>query len=147
MFPYDVPSDVEHWTLWSREDLSEEGMEDFVQRWAAENHPHAVEWEYDNNEGERSIDWFHVHVFFRVGCEDRTGVPRDPESAYDGPYRRREEQGEASEKEEGEKEDVMDVAAADVDVGVGAVGSGGGGGGRVGSSSDGEEMAVADSGS
>ncbi|CAB1117091.1 unnamed protein product [Ectocarpus sp. CCAP 1310/34] len=85
MFPYDVPTDVEHWTLWSRRDLPKDEMEAFVQGWAAENHPHAVEWECDNNEGERSIDWFHVHVFFRLGCEDRTGVPRDPASVYDGP--------------------------------------------------------------
>ncbi|CAM9115535.1 unnamed protein product [Ectocarpus sp. 12 AP-2014] len=85
MFPYDVPTDVEHWTLWSRRDLPNDEMEAFVQGWAAENHPHAVEWECDNNEGERSIDWFHVHVFFRLGCEDRTGVPRDPASVYNGP--------------------------------------------------------------
>ncbi|CAN0019422.1 unnamed protein product [Ectocarpus fasciculatus] len=85
MFPYDVPTDVEHWTLWSRRDLPNDEMEAFVQGWAAKNHPHAVEWECDNNEGERSIDWFHVHVFFRLGCEDRTGVPRDPASVYDGP--------------------------------------------------------------
>ncbi|CAM9974473.1 unnamed protein product [Ectocarpus sp. 6 AP-2014] len=85
MFPYDVPTDVEHWTLWSRRDLPNDEMEAFVQGWAAEKHPHAVEWECDNNEGERSIDWFHVHVFFRLGCEDRTGVPRDPASVNDGP--------------------------------------------------------------
>lgn len=60
-------------------------MEAFVQKWAAKNHPHVVEWECDNNEGDRSIDWYHVHVFFRLGCQDRTGAPRDPTSLYDGP--------------------------------------------------------------
>ena len=85
MFPYDVPTDVEHWTLWSRKDLNQTELEEFVQKWAAENHPHVVEWECDNNEGDRSIDWYHVHVFFRLGCEDKTGVPRDPSSAYRGP--------------------------------------------------------------
>lgn len=118
MFPYDVPTDVEHWTLWSREDLDDEQMEAFVRGWAAENHPHVVEWECDNNEGERSIDWFHVHVFFRLGCEDRTGVPRDPASVYDGPIgsrKREEEEEEESEEEEG----------AAVGVGVGGSGSGG----------------------
>lgn len=88
MFPYDVPTDVEHWTLWSRHDLTDAGMQEFVQKWAASNHPHVVEWECDNNEGDRSIDWFHVHLFFRVGCEDRTGLPRDPASVYDGPCRK-----------------------------------------------------------
>lgn len=88
MFPYDVPTDVEHWTLWSRHDLTDAGMQEFVQNWAATNHPHVVEWECDNNEGDRSIDWFHVHLFFRVGCEDRTGLPRDPASVYDGPCRK-----------------------------------------------------------
>lgn len=85
MFPYDVPTDVEHWTLWSRKDLSESEMEEFVTMWAAENHPHAVEWECDNNEGDRSIDWYHVHVFFRLGCKDKSGARRDPDSAYNGP--------------------------------------------------------------
>lgn len=85
MFPYDVPTDVEHWTLWSRKDLSQTEMEEFVQKWVAENHPHVVDWECDNNEGDRSIDWYHVHVFFRVGCQDKSGTPRDPASMYDGP--------------------------------------------------------------
>ena len=93
MFPYDVPTDVEHWTLWSRHDLTDAGMQEFVQNWAASNHPHVVEWECDNNEGDRSIDWFHVHVFFRLGCEDRTGLPRDPASVYDGPCRKKTSEG------------------------------------------------------
>ncbi|CAN0341859.1 unnamed protein product [Laminaria digitata] len=93
MFPYDVPTDVEHWTLWSRHDLTDADMQEFVQNWAACNHPHVVEWECDNNEGDRSIDWFHVHVFFRVGCEDRTGLPRDPESVYDAPCRKKPSEG------------------------------------------------------
>ena len=102
MFPYDVPTDVEHWTLWSRKDLDQSEMKDFVDKWVAENHPHAVEWEYDNNEGDRSIDWFHVHVFFRLNCEDKSGVPRDPLSAYQGPCRTTSEttSGEDSSDEE-----------------------------------------------
>lgn len=85
MFPYDVPTDVEHWTLWSRHDLKSAEMEDFVQKWVSENHPHVVEWECDNNEGDRSIDWYHVHVFFRLDCTDKSGARRDPASVYKGP--------------------------------------------------------------
>lgn len=85
MFPYDVPTDVEHWTLWSRTDLTESEMEAFVTKWTAENHPHVVEWECDNNEGDRSIDWYHVHVFFRLDCPDNSGARRDPFSVYTGP--------------------------------------------------------------
>lgn len=85
MFPYDVPTDVEHWTLWSRRDLETNEMEEFVQKWVTENHPHVVEWECDNNEGDRSIDWYHVHVFFRLDCPDRSGARRDPSSVYNGP--------------------------------------------------------------
>lgn len=85
MFPYDVPTDVEHWTLWSRRDLEPAEMERFVQQWVKENHPHVVEWECDNNEGDRSIEWYHVHVFFRLPCVDKSGAKRDPASVYNGP--------------------------------------------------------------
>eukprot|EP00904_Undaria_pinnatifida_P012429 jgi/Undpi1/8316/HiC_scaffold_25.g10785.m1 len=109
MFPYDVPTDVEHWTLWSREDLSDERMQEFVQNWAVSNHPHAVEWECDNNEGDRSINWFHVHVFFRIGCEDRTGLPRDPASVYNSPCRKSPSEGGS----EGGMTDGEESAATD----------------------------------
>lgn len=141
MFPYDVPTDVEHWTLWSRKDLSEAEMEAFVEAWAAENHPHAVEWECDNNEGERSIDWFHVHVFFRLGCEDRTGVPRDPDSVYDGPYRRKDENPE-EEEEVGGAETAAGPAAG-CSYGAGAPEASGGGGAEDGGKEE-EEEAVTD---
>lgn len=141
MFPYDVPTDVEHWTLWSRKDLSEAEMEAFVEAWAAKNHPHAAEWECDNNEGERSIDWFHVHVFFRVACEDRTGVPRDPDSVYDGPYRRKDEKlKEEGEGEEEGGEEEEEVGEAEIAAGPAA----GGGGAAGGSKEEEEEEAVTD---
>lgn len=135
MFPYDVPTDVEHWTLWSRADLSDAEMEEFVQAWAAEHHPHVVEWECDNNEGERSIDWFHVHVFFRLGCEDRTGVPRDPASVYDGPYQAKDESWEMEEEEVGAAENGE--ATADFAPATGG-GDGDGAGGDEPEASEGE---------
>ncbi|CAM9455409.1 unnamed protein product [Discosporangium mesarthrocarpum] len=83
MFPYDTPRDVEHWTLWSRKDLSERELAEFVEAWAVENHPHAVEWEYDDNAGDRSIDWYHVHVFFRVDHAQNAMLRvHDPDSRY-----------------------------------------------------------------
>ncbi|CAM9487986.1 unnamed protein product [Choristocarpus tenellus] len=66
MFPYDTPQDIEHWTLWSRNDLSEPELMKFVEGWVVKNRPQVVEWDYDDNAGDRSINWYHVHVFFRL---------------------------------------------------------------------------------
>lgn len=72
-------------------------------------------------------------------------MPRDPDSAYDGPYRRREEEEKVVvEKEEGEKDEevVVSVAscgASDADVGCGVERESACG------STDGEDSALTDS--
>jgi hypothetical protein len=69
MFPYDCPTGISHWTLWSREWLTDEGVEEFMQAWLKDNLPKAVEWQVDDNMSEGlSIQLFHVHVYIR--CEE-----------------------------------------------------------------------------
>uniref|UniRef100_A0A7S3HKL5 Uncharacterized protein n=1 Tax=Spumella elongata TaxID=89044 RepID=A0A7S3HKL5_9STRA len=66
MFPYYTPYGVEHYTLWSVEDLTHEQIVSFVDRWLYRHMPHVRRWQYDDNSGERSIDLFHVHVFIET---------------------------------------------------------------------------------
>eukprot|EP01032_Pedospumella_encystans_P015944 gene15944-18211_t len=66
MFPYYTPYGVDHYTLWSVEDLTHEQIVSFVDRWLYRHMPHVRRWQYDDNSGERSIDLFHVHVFIET---------------------------------------------------------------------------------
>jgi hypothetical protein len=66
MFPYDTPTGVTHWTLWSRKWLQEDEIDKFVDGWLAENMPEAVEWNHDDNMADGlSINLFHLHVYVR----------------------------------------------------------------------------------
>eukprot|EP00644_Phytophthora_capsici_P006187 jgi/Phyca11/508071/fgenesh2_kg.PHYCAscaffold_32_\ len=65
MFPYDTPAGIEHWTLWHLKDLNHEQVKQYVENWIDANAPHVERWNYDDNP-ERSIDIFHVHVYFQV---------------------------------------------------------------------------------
>ncbi|OQR95805.1 hypothetical protein THRCLA_07558 [Thraustotheca clavata] len=67
MFPYETPEGIEHWTLWSRNDLRHADVQEYVERWISTNAPHVSAWNYDDNP-ERSIDIFHVHVYLQVGA-------------------------------------------------------------------------------
>lgn len=67
MFPYETPDDILHFILWNRKDMVLDEVEDFVHNWIENEAPFEVlEWNYDENEGERSINLYHVHVFLRV---------------------------------------------------------------------------------
>lgn len=65
MFPYETPENISHYTLWSREDLTHEQVEEFVYRWI-QDHPKLsiTAWNYDDN-AERSIDIYHIHVYLQ----------------------------------------------------------------------------------
>ncbi|KAF4325487.1 hypothetical protein BBO99_00000335 [Phytophthora kernoviae] len=65
MFPYATPAGIEHWTLWHIKDLNHEQVKQYVENWIDANAPHVERWNYDDNP-ERSIDIFHVHVYFQV---------------------------------------------------------------------------------
>lgn len=69
MFPYNTPAGIEHWTLWHVQDLTHEQIKQFVENWIDANAPHVLRWNYDDNP-ERSIDIFHVHVYFQVADSD-----------------------------------------------------------------------------
>ncbi|KAL3657931.1 hypothetical protein V7S43_017137 [Phytophthora oleae] len=68
MFPYKTPKGIEHWTLWSRYELDDADVEEFVCRWLRENAPQVESWNYDENLS-RSIDVFHVHVYLKGPTE------------------------------------------------------------------------------
>lgn len=65
MFPYNTPHGIEHHTLWCKDELSTESIEDYVCNWMEKDAPYAYEcWNYDDNP-QRSIDIFHVHVYLK----------------------------------------------------------------------------------
>lgn len=66
MFPYHTPVGVEHYTLWSRKELTKPEVIQFVDQWLNTHFPHVQRWQYDDNLGDRSIELFHVHVFIEM---------------------------------------------------------------------------------
>jgi|LauGreSBDMM110SN_4_FD.fasta_scaffold175664_1 hypothetical protein len=66
MFPYETPEGIEHYTLWSKYDLTHDEIVKFVDNYLLINFPHVKRWQYDDNLGERSIDIFHVHIFIET---------------------------------------------------------------------------------
>lgn len=72
-FPYHMPPDCEHWTIWSERAMHHEELCRWVERWAEERkftcrgRPGEVaEWNYDDNRGARTIELWHVHIYFRI---------------------------------------------------------------------------------
>lgn len=65
MFPYNTPAGIEHWTLWHVKELNHSQIKQYVENWIDANAPHVESWNYDDNP-ERSIDIFHVHVYLQV---------------------------------------------------------------------------------
>ena len=69
MFPYDCPPGVSHWTLWSREEMKGEEIQEWVHEYLMKHRRDVVEWNYDMNDN-CSVDVPHYHVFLRVeDCE------------------------------------------------------------------------------
>merc|ERR1712188_182822 len=80
-FPYDCPRGVQHWTLWSREELTEQAIEEYVEDWLLSNLPNCVAWGYDDNGGSRSFDVEHVHCYFQTQADGNDDPSRgNPES-------------------------------------------------------------------
>lgn len=77
LFPYDTPTDIEHWTLWSTYEMRHREICCFIEDWCPLNHPKVVEWNYEENI-HRSIDVPHVHVFFRCRREESDVARRSP---------------------------------------------------------------------
>jgi len=73
LFPYHVPPGIEHWTIWSRESMGHSELCEYVEGWLDAREPHNVaSWNYDDNRGRRTIDVWHVHLYFQ-GREGYTG--------------------------------------------------------------------------
>jgi len=65
-YPYKLPPGVEHWTLWSRRSMGHRELCDYVEAWLDAREPHGVvSWNYDDNRGRRTIDIWHVHIYFQ----------------------------------------------------------------------------------
>lgn len=65
-FPYFLPPDIEHWTIWSRRTFNHRELCEYIEGWLAARKPHnVVAWNYDDNRGRRTIDVWHVHIYFK----------------------------------------------------------------------------------
>jgi len=81
MFPYALPPGMEHWTIWSRTVMEHAALCQYIQGWLNARRPHNVAaWNYDDNRQMRTIDVWHVHVYFQGAdgeppkfCTNHTG--------------------------------------------------------------------------
>merc|ERR1712060_995219 len=65
-FPYSTPPCVEHWLFWSRKPLDDAELCRYVESWLDGRMPHRVKtWNFDDNRGRRTIDIWHVHIYFQ----------------------------------------------------------------------------------
>eukprot|EP00434_Breviolum_minutum_P013931 symbB.v1.2.012288.t2/scaffold847.1/size158198/3 len=65
-FPYELPPGAEHWTIWSRKQMDHQELCEYVEAWLDAREPHqVVSWNYDDNRGRRTINIWHVHIYFQ----------------------------------------------------------------------------------
>lgn len=65
-FPYMLPPDIEHWTIWSRTTFRHRELCEYIEAWLEARAPHnVISWNYDDNRGRRTIDVWHVHIYFQ----------------------------------------------------------------------------------
>lgn len=65
-FPYQLPPDISHWTIWSRKDFNHDQLCEYIKAWLDARKPHnVVAWNYDDNWGRRTIAVWHVHIYFQ----------------------------------------------------------------------------------
>lgn len=62
----ETPYGVEHYTLWSRYNMKHDAICSYVEGWLSRHMPQVRRWNYDDNEGEKSVELFHVHVYIEV---------------------------------------------------------------------------------
>jgi len=65
-FPYFMPPGLDHWTIWARRDFGHNELCEYIEGWLKAREPHnVVAWQYDDNRGRRTIDIWHVHLYFK----------------------------------------------------------------------------------
>lgn len=65
MFLYEPPEGIEHWTLWSRDEMDDDEVERYLSNWMTKTAPHVLCWNFAESSS-RLINLFHVHVYFQV---------------------------------------------------------------------------------
>mmetsp|Transcript_73136 Transcript_73136/g.176754 ORF Transcript_73136/g.176754 Transcript_73136/m.176754 type:complete len:396 (+) Transcript_73136:313-1500(+) len=69
-FPYMLPPGIEHWIIWSRRSMGHAELCEYIEGWLDAREPHDVTgWNYDDNRGRRTIDVWHVHIYFQGNPE------------------------------------------------------------------------------
>lgn len=64
-YPYHLPPGGEHWTLWAVRSMRDGELIKYVEAWLDAREPHNVAtWNYDDNRGRRTIDLWHIHIYF-----------------------------------------------------------------------------------
>lgn len=75
-YPYELPPDCEHWTIWNRKEMKHKELCEYVEAWLDAREPHnAIAWNYDDNRGRRTIDIWHVHIYFQGRDGNRPTLP------------------------------------------------------------------------
>lgn len=65
-YPYMLPPDVEHWTIWCTHTMSTRELTEYIERWLDARRPHNVmSWNFDDNRGRKTIHVWHVHIYFQ----------------------------------------------------------------------------------
>lgn len=65
-FPYQLPPGMEHWTIWNRKPMGQDELCRWIEAWLDIHEPHNIEsWNYDDNLGRRTIDVWHIHIYFQ----------------------------------------------------------------------------------
>lgn len=77
-FPYMLPPGIEHWTIWSRHTMGHAELCEYVERWLHARKPHnIVAWNYDDNRGRRTIDIWHVHLYFQAKHDEKPNISQE----------------------------------------------------------------------
>jgi len=79
-FPYHMPDRVEHWTLWAYQQLTHRTICDYVENHIRIKRPDVVTWNYDDNEGRKTIQIDHVHVYMSTRHDEISMLRPNPET-------------------------------------------------------------------
>jgi hypothetical protein len=90
-YPYQTPPGIEHWTIWRRTPMSHDELCEYVEAWldAQEKWHNVIAWNYDDNLGKKTINIWHVHVYF----EGKDGKSPNLQRDFDIPCPRKTQRG------------------------------------------------------